>query len=316
MRILITGVAGFVGPHLVDYLTTVVPGAKIWGLVWTADGGKAPESVTTVRGDLTEISSLTEALEESRPDVVFHLAAASSVASSWARPGRFLEINAVGTVNLLEAVRTLGLSPRIVVSSSAEIYGPVPPDEQPIQESCPLRPVSPYAASKAAQDLLTAQYFLGFGLPTIRLRLFHHTGPRRPPQFVASSFAHQIVRIERGLDAPSLAVGNLEAVRDFSDVRDIARAYWMAANKGRPGEAYNVCSGHGVRIREVLDLLLGKARIAVETEVDPSRLRAADIPRLVGDHSRFTEATGWRPEIPLEQTLDDLLEWWRGEIPE
>jgi GDP-4-dehydro-6-deoxy-D-mannose reductase len=316
VRILITGVTGFVGPHLVDYLTTVVSDAKIWGLVWTTDGGAAPETVITVPGDLTEISSLIDALEESRPDVVFHLAAASSVASSWSRPGRFLEINAVGTVNLLEAVRTLGLSPRIVVSSSAEVYGTVPPDQQPIQESCPLRPVSPYAASKAAQDLLTAQYFLGFGLPTVRLRLFHHTGPRRPPQFVASSFAHQIVRIEKGLDAPRLAVGNLEAVRDFSDVRDIARAYWMAANDGRPGEAYNVCSGHGVRIREVLDLLLGKAQIAVETEVDPARLRAADIARLVGDRGRFTEATGWRPEIPIEQTLEDLLEWWRGEISE
>jgi GDP-4-dehydro-6-deoxy-D-mannose reductase len=253
-------------------------------------------------------------LDQVRPDIIFHLAAASSVASSWDHPGRFLEVNAVGTVNLLEVARTLDLDTRVVVSSSAEVYGAVPTDQQPITEDSPLEPLSPYAASKAAQDLLAAQYYHGYGMPTIRLRLFHHTGPRRPTQFVASSFAHQIARIERGLDPPRLAVGNLEAVRDFTDVRDIARAYWLAAVRGIPGDAYNVCSSRRTSIRRVLDMLLAHSEVEVEVEVDPNRLRAADIPCLVGNHSKFSDTTGWQPEIPLVETLGDLLNWWREEL--
>lgn len=314
MRILITGISGFVGPYLARHITKTAPEAEIWGLVWAADPVKDSSSVELVDGDLTDISTLTTALNKVRPTIIFHLAAASSVASSWDHPGRFLEVNAVGTVNLLEAARTLDLDTRVVLSSSAEVYGAVPTDQQPITEDSPLEPLSPYAASKAAQDLLAAQYYNGYGMPTIRLRLFHHTGPRRPTQFVASSFAHQIARIERGLDPPRLAVGNLEAVRDFTDVRDIAQAYWLAATRGKPGAAYNVCSNRGTSIRHVLDMLLEHSEVDVEVEVDPNRLRAADIPCLVGDHSRFSDATDWQPEIPLENTLGDLLDWWRQNI--
>ncbi len=314
MRILITGISGFVGPYLAQHIAETASEAEVWGLVWAADPAKAPPSVENIAGDLTDISSLTTALNQVRPDIIFHLAAASSVAISWDHPGRFLEVNAVGTVNLLEVARTLDLDTKVVVSSSAEVYGAVPMDQQPITEDAPLAPLSPYAASKAAQDLLTAQYFHGYGLPTIRLRLFHHTGPRRPTQFVASSFAHQIARIERGLDPPRLAVGNLEAVRDFTDVRDVARAYWLAATHGVPGEAYNVCSSRRTSIRRVLDMLLAHTEIEVEVDIDPNRLRAADIPCLVGDYSKFSETTGWQPEIPLVQTLGDLLDWWREEL--
>jgi GDP-4-dehydro-6-deoxy-D-mannose reductase len=314
VRILITGISGFVGPYLAEHITEIAPEAEVWGMVWAADPAKAPSSVQQVEGDLTDISSLTIALDQVRPDIIFHLAAASSVASSWEHPGRFLEVNAVGTVNLLEVVRTLGLGAKIVVSSSAEVYGVVPTNKQPITEDAPLAPLSPYAASKAAQDLLTAQYYHGYGMSTIRLRLFHHTGPRRPTQFVASSFAYQIARIERGLDPPRLAVGNLEAVRDFTDVRDVARAYWLAATRGIPGDAYNVCSSRRTSIRRVLDMLLAHSEVEVEVEVDPNRLRAADIPYLVGDHSRFSETTGWHPEIPLVETLGDLLGWWRSQV--
>ena len=314
MRILITGISGFVGPYLARHIAKTAPEAEVWGLVWEADPAKAPSSVQQVKGDLTDISSLTTALDQVRPDIIFHLAAASSVASSWDHPGRFLEVNAVGTVNLLEVARTLDLDTRVVVSSSAEVYGAVPTDQQPITEDSPLEPLSPYAASKAAQDLLAAQYYHGYGMPTIRLRLFHHTGPRRPTQFVASSFAHQIARIERGLDPPRLAVGNLEAVRDFTDVRDIARAYWLAAVRGIPGDAYNVCSSRRTSIRRILDMLLAHSEVEVEVEVDPNRLRAADIPCLVGNHSKFSDTTGWQPEIPLVETLGDLLNWWREEV--
>jgi GDP-4-dehydro-6-deoxy-D-mannose reductase len=314
VRILITGISGFVGPYLAQHIAEIAPEAEIWGMVWAADPAKAPSSVRQVEGDLTDIASLTTVLGQVRPDIIFHLAAASSVASSWDHPGRFLEVNAVGTVNLLEVARTLDLGAKVVVSSSAEVYGAVPRDQQPITEDAPLAPLSPYAASKAAQDLLTAQYYHGYGMSTIRLRLFHHTGPRRPTQFVASSFAHQIARIERGLDPPRLAVGNLEAIRDFTDVRDVARAYWLAATRGIPGDAYNVCSSRRTTIRSVLDMLLAHSEVEVEVEVDPKRLRAADIPCLVGSHSKFSETTGWQPEIALVETLGDLLNWWRSQI--
>jgi GDP-4-dehydro-6-deoxy-D-mannose reductase len=314
MRVLITGVSGFVGPYLAEHIGKVSPEAEIWGLVWAADTSAAPPMVRPIEGDLTDLSSLTAALDRARPDVVFHLAAASSVASSWDNPSHYLQVNAVGTVNLLEAIRTNHSQARVVVSSSAEIYGAVPLAEQPITEHAPLVPLSPYAASKAAQDLLTAQYYHGYGLATVRLRLFHHTGPRRPPQFVASSFARQIARVERGLDPPRLAVGNLEAVRDFTDVRDVARAYWLAATEGVAGDAYNICSGRRTSIRRVLELLIASSGLEVEIEIDPARLRAADIPCLVGDHSRFSDVTGWQPEIPLVETLADLLQWWRQNV--
>jgi GDP-4-dehydro-6-deoxy-D-mannose reductase len=314
MRILITGVSGFVGPYLVRHISETEPDHEIWGLVWTSDQIQIPSSIQRVEGDLTDLKSLAAALDQARPDVVFHLAAASSVASSWKHPGRFLEVNAVGTVNLLESIRALDRDTRVVVASSGEIYGIVPIDQQPIREDTPLAPLSPYAASKAAQDLLTAQYFHGFGMDTVRLRLFHHTGPHRPPLFVASNFARQIARIEQGLDPPKLSVGNLEAIRDFTDVRDVARAYWLAATRGVAGDAYNVCSSRLTSIRQLLEALLAQSHTRVAVEVDPSRLRAADIPHLVGDHNRFSEATGWQANIPLEQTLGDLLDWWRDEV--
>jgi GDP-4-dehydro-6-deoxy-D-mannose reductase len=199
-----------------------------------------------------------------------------------------------------------------VVATSAEIYGAVARENQPIRESSPLLPISPYAASKAAQDLIAAQYHRGYNLRTVRLRLFPHTGPGRPPQFAASAFARQIARIERGLDEPVLSVGNLEAVRDFTDVRDVARAYWAAAIRGQPGEAYNVGSGRGVSIRWVIDQRVARSTAEIEIRVDPERLRPADIACLIADTSLFAATTGWKPQIQLEQTMTDLLDWWRS----
>lgn len=314
MKILITGVTGFVGRHLVKHLHNEVPDAEIWGLVWEEDPARVPADVKRLTGDLTLPSSLARNLEQVRPDVIFHLAGATSVASSWQQPDRSFQVNAIGTLNLLEALRSLGVDPTVVVATSAEIYGAVPRENQPIREDAPLSPISPYATSKAAQDLIAAQYHRGFNQRTIRLRFFPHTGPGRPPQFAASAFARQIARIERGLDPPVLAVGNLDPIRDFTDVRDIARAYWSAADRGQPGEAYNVGSGRGISIRDVLEHLLSRSTASIEVEIDPDRLRLADIACLVADASRFTAATGWRPEIPLEQTLDDLLDWWRTTV--
>ncbi len=311
MRVLITGITGFVGPYLADHIAEAAPEAEVCGLVWPGDSAPPPPGVRTVAGDLTDRSSLETALGEAAPDLIFHLAAASSVETSWQHPDQAFEINVVGTVNLFQALQTCNLNPKTVVISSAEVYGRIEGDEQPIREETPLQPVSPYGGSKAAQDLAAYQYFEHCGLPTVRLRSFHHTGPGRPANFVASSFAQQIAKIEAGLIEPRLFVGNLEAIRDFSDVRDVVRAYWLAALHAEPGKAYNICSGNGNIVRRLLEILLDQSSAEVKVEVDPDRLRPADIPFLVGNHDRFVEATGWRPEIPLEKTLGDLLDWWR-----
>ncbi len=318
MRILITGITGFAGRYLAELLVERVPEATLWGLVrWDSEAealGPIAPLVRFVEGDLTDAPSILRALRAARPDVVLHLAAASTVSSSWVTPSEVLQVNAIGQVHLLEGLRTLDQNPRIVIASSGEVYGAVPEDALPITEDAPLAPVSPYGVAKAAQDLLAAQYATAYAMDIVRLRLFNHTGPRRPSRFVASSFARQIAEIEAGMRPPRIEVGNLDVVRDLSDVRDVVRAYWRAATSGKTGSVYNVCSGRGVTIRQVLDILLASTDATVEVRVDPGRLRTADIPALVGDSSRFRQATGWEPVIPLEQTLLDLLEWWRREV--
>jgi GDP-4-dehydro-6-deoxy-D-mannose reductase len=318
VRVLITGVAGFVGTWLAEHVVANHPEAEVWGIDrWDTnrDELRAIEPlVRFVAADLADASSLLRALQAARPEVVFHLAASSTVSSSWGTPAEILQVNAVGQVHLLEAMRNLELEPVTVVACSGEAYGRVPAEECPVREERPLAPVSPYGVSKATQDLLAYQYHVSFGLPTVRLRLFNHSGPRRPDRFSESSFARQIAEIEKELRPPLLEVGDLDVVRDITDVRDVARAYWLAAACGRPGEVYNVCTGRPVSIRQVLDLLLSMSEERVRVQVDPGRLRPADIPVLYGDHGRFTAATGWEPIIPLEQTLLDLLNWWRARV--
>ncbi len=318
MRVLITGVTGFAGRHLATLLVEQHRDTEVWGLSrWDSprENLRPLEAVLTlVDGDLTDAGSLVRALQSSKPDVLIHLAAASTVSSSWATPTEVMAVNVLGTINLLEAVRTLDLNPVIVLAGSAEAYGTVAGDELPVRETQHFHPVSPYGVSKAAVDLLGHQYRAAYGLRAVRLRLFNHTGPGRPDRFVASSFARQIAEIERGLRSPVLEVGNLDVVRDFTDVRDVARAYWAAAVHGEPGAAYNVCSGRPVSIRHLLDALCGLSTADVEVHVDPGRLRTAEIPVLYGDPQAFTTATGWEPTIPLAQTLHDILEWWRKRV--
>ncbi|MCP4900833.1 MAG: GDP-mannose 4,6-dehydratase [bacterium] len=318
MRILITGVTGFVGSYLAEHLLERQTDAEVWGLVrWSSKRdqlGPLEDVVRLVDADLTDASSLVRAMQAARPDVVFHLAGASTVASSWTTPAEIFNVNTIGQIHLFEAMRTLNIEPITVIASSAEAYGRTGSTSSPLDEAAPFEPVSPYGVSKAAQDLLAQQYFAGYALPTVRLRLFNHTGPRRPDRFVASSFARQIAAIERGEQPPRLLVGDLNAVRDFTDVRDIARAYWLAAMHGKPGEAYNVCSGKPVSIRSLLDRLMVFTEEEVEIQVDPGRLRAAEITRLYGSATRFKEATGWEPVIPFDQTLLDMLNWWRQRV--
>jgi GDP-4-dehydro-6-deoxy-D-mannose reductase len=257
---------------------------------------------------------LKKCLKDIKPDYIFHLAAQSFVPTSWRLPAETLSINAVGQVHLFEAVLDLGLAPRIQVAGSSEEYGQVNPDEIPMKETNPLRPLSPYAVSKVTQDLLGYQYFRSYGLHVVRTRGFNHTGPRRGEVFVTSNFAKQIAEIEAKKKAPVIQVGNLEAKRDFTDVRDMVQAYWLSLEKGQAGEVYNLGTGRAYAMQEVLDLLLSLSKVKVKVEVDPARLRPSDVPILLPDCSKFMSLTGWKPKIPFAKTLEDLLNYWRERV--
>lgn len=318
MRVLITGITGFAGSHLAEHILARHPGVEVYGIRrWRSrmdNVGHLLDRIRLIEADLKDTSSLERCLAEAQPDRIFHLAAQSFVPASWRYPAETFAINAVGQINLFEALLRLGLSPRIQVAGSSEEYGRVFPEEVPMKETNPLRPLSPYAVSKAAQDLLGYQYFMSYGLPIVRTRGFNHTGPRRGDVFVTSAFARQIAEIEKGKRGPVIKVGNLEAKRDFSDVRDIVEAYWLSLEKGVPGEVYNIGSGVARSIGELLEALLSLSSVKARIEVDPARLRPSDVPILLADSSRFVALTGWRPVIPFEQTLRDLLDYWRQRV--
>jgi GDP-4-dehydro-6-deoxy-D-mannose reductase len=314
-RVLVTGVTGFAGSHLVDYMLTRGD-CEIFGIQrWrsrTENIEHFMDRISLSECDLRDASSTRDMLEKVRPDWIFHLAAQSFVPTSWTAPSESLTTNILGQVNLFEAVRRLQLPCRIQLACSSEEYGMVYPDEVPIRETNPLRPLSPYAVSKVAQDLLGYQYWMSWKVDSVRTRGFNHEGPRRGPVFVASDFAKQIADIERGRKPAVLNVGNLDAKRDFTDVRDMVRGYWLALEKGESGEVYNLCRGQAWSIREVLDLLLGMTKTRIEVRQDPARLRPSDVPILLGDCSKFTQVSGWKLSIPFEQTLRDMLEYWRA----
>jgi GDP-4-dehydro-6-deoxy-D-mannose reductase len=318
MRALITGITGFAGSHLAELLLAEHSEVEVWGTYrWRSRMDNVDHLVDRVRlveADLRDFASLHRMLDIVRPERIFHLAAQSFVPSSWSAPAETLSTNIEGQANLFEAIRALKLDPVIQIACSSEEYGLVLPDEVPIRETNPFRPLSPYAVSKVGQDMLAYQYFRSYGLKTVRTRGFNHTGPRRGDVFVTSNFAKQIARIEAGLQEPVIEVGNLEAVRDFTDVRDMVRAYWLATERATAGEAYNVASGEGISIRSLLDRLLSHSPTEVEVRVDPARLRPSDVEVLIGDASRFRSETGWEPRIPLDQTLVDVLDYWRARL--
>lgn len=318
MRVLVTGITGFVGSHFAEY--ALARGARVWGSYrWrskTENIEAIRDRVTLVECDLRDVSSVQHLVAVAEPDAIVHLAGQSYVHASWKAPVETIATNVIGQVNLLEAIRARGpRAPRFLVIGSSEEYGLVHPHELPITEENPLRPLSPYAVSKVAQDLLGYQYFKSYGLPIVRARAFNHEGPRRGHVFVTSDFARQIAEIEAGRREPEVLVGNLQAVRDFTDVRDIVRGYWLLLERGEPGEVYNLCSGRGWTIQEVLDLLLSEATVRpIKVREDVARLRPSDVPVLIGDASKIRAALGWAPEIPFERTLRDLLQYWRERV--
>ena len=347
MRVLITGVTGMAGSHLAEYVLAQHPDATVLGTYrWRSkldnleDLGRAgrlnalqpnalkdgrvevqPAALNLVECDLLDAWSVRTMIDALQPDRIFHLAAQSFVPASWSQPDQTMRINVEGQINLFEAVRRTVPGALIHIAGSSEQYGLVREDETPIKETNPLRPLSPYAVSKIAQEQLAYQYAQSYRLRTVSTRGFNHTGPRRGHVFVTSTFALQIAEIEAGTQPPVLYVGDLSSRRDWTDVRDMVRAYWLAldglaAGKFEPGAVFNVGSGVARSVQEMLDILLELANVQVEVRVDPTRLRPSDVALLHADASRFRAATGWAPQIPFRQTMADLLDYWRARVRE
>jgi GDP-mannose 4,6-dehydratase len=320
-KVFITGIGGFVGSHLADFILENFPNVQVLGLVrwWEPKDniGHILDKVKLCYGDLVDMPSLETILREEKPDVIFHLAAQSYVDFSFLAPITTLDTNVIGTANLLETVKKLkiglGYDPIIQIASSSECYGQVKKEEVPIKESNPFRPASPYAVSKVAEDMLSFQYWLSWKIRTIRTRMFTHTGPRRGEVFVESNFAKQIAAIEMGLQEPVVKVGNLDSVRTFLDIKDAIRAYWLLVNKCSPGEVYNVGGKETMTVGEMLNKLLELSTVKnIKVEIDQARLRPSDVTLQIPCIDKFVETTGWQPEIKFDQTLQDILNYWRN----
>ncbi|MDQ3810501.1 MAG: GDP-mannose 4,6-dehydratase [Chloroflexota bacterium] len=344
MRVLITGITGMAGSFLAEYLAdqhrdVEVFGTFRWrskldnlqdlrsrGLLNVLDEGQRitdqhglrrfarPGKITVIDCELQDASAVRGVIRAVQPDRIFHLAAQSFVPTSWTAPAATLTNNITSQVNLFEAVREARLDPVIHIAGSSEEYGLVYPHEAPIKESNPLRPLSPYAVSKVGQEMLAIQYFRSYGMKCVVTRAFNHTGPRRGQVFATSSFAKQIAEIEAGLREPVIDCGDLDSRRDWTDTRDMVRAYWLATERGQPGEVYNVGTGTCMRVGEMLEILLSHSHAQITKEQDPSRLRPSDVRLLLANVDKFKKATAWEPMIPFEQTMADLLGYWRQRV--
>ena len=317
MRVLITGITGLIGSHLADFLLTQ-PGVEVSGFKrWRSPDANIRQLSGCVRmleGDVEDPFSVAAAIEQVRPERIFHLAAQSYPSESWGAPATTLQANVLGTLNVLEAARRVVPEARIHLAGSASVYGLIRPDEVPITEDRPLRPLSPYGVSKAAQEMLGYQAFKSWNQQVYLTRSFIHIGPRQDARPAAQTFARQIAEAEAGLREPVVQVGNLETRRDFLDVADVVQALWALVERGVPGEVYNLCSGRAPAISELLDLYLGLARIPLEVRQDPERMRPADEPILLGDNTKLCDATGWQPQVPIEESARRILEHWRAVV--
>ena len=305
---LITGGAGFVGSHLIDLLGN--EGGRV--VAWHRPGGTSPRqdgppNLTWQPIDLLDAAQVHRAIADIKPSAIYHCAGAAHVGRSWADAASTLATNVRGTHHLLEGVRRARVAAKVVIPSSAMVYAPA---EKAFEEDDPLVPGNPYALSKLAQEMEGTRA-IADGVEVKIARAFNHLGPRQDPFFVASGFARRIADIEAGRWEPEIAVGNLDARRDLTDVRDTVRAYRLILEQGAVGRPYNVCSGRAITIRELLDRLLARTRVPIRVRIDPSRYRPNDVPLMLGDPTRIQSELGWLPEIPLDRTLDDVLEDWR-----
>ncbi len=317
MRILITGITGPVGSALADYLLTL-PNIELHAFKrWRSDTrpiAHLREQLTFHEGDIEDPFSLAHALKRVQPDRIYHLASQSYPSASWDAPIATMRANVEGTINLLEAVRQYCADARVHIACSSAQYGWVHPEDTPIVETHPQRPLSPYGVSKVAAELTGLQYYENYGLHTVITRSFNLVGPHQGDRCSIQTFCQQMVAIERGLQEPVLLVGNLEPRRDFSHTTDAARALWLLLEHGQPGQVYNLCSGHAVRIGDIVDIVRRQGHIPTEVRIDPARLRPADEPLLVGDNSKLRAATGWEPRIDMEQIVAELLAYWRKRL--
>lgn len=315
MRVLITGMNGFAGSHLADFLLTQ-PATELFGagIGGTAHLAHLHGRITFTHANLTDARVVEDLLTRTQPARIYHLAGQAFAPLSWQDPWTTLETNIRAQVNVLDAVARRVPAARVLVIGSLDEYGRVEPHDLPITEATPLRPDSPYGVSKVAQDFLGLQYFLSHQLHVVRVRPSNHIGPRQNEQFVAANFAKQIAEIERGARAPVLRVGNLDAQRDFTDVRDMVRAYHLALEHGAPGDVYNIGSARAVTIRTLVELLLQHSRVTIRVEQDSARLRPSDTPVLYCSAEKLRAQTGWTPTIPLAQSVRDILDYWRNHL--
>lgn len=308
MKSLIIGGAGFVGGYLARHLLTLGHEVAIT---------KIPSEQTAAAGvsvydlDIRDQDAVSEVLKNVRPDMVFHLAAQSSVAVSWKHPQLTADINIKGILNVLDGLRRYGGNPRVLLVGSGEEYGYVLPEETPVRETNPVRPGNIYAATKACQNMVGRIYAQAYDLDLVMVRPFNHIGPNQSPVFVAADFCKQAAEIEAGMREAVIRVGNLNVRRDFTDVRDVVRAYALLVQKGQAGETYNIGSGHAVRIGDILRTILDQSAASIRVEVDSEKLRPADVPVMEADISKMQRLTGWKPQIRLEQTIEDMLGYWR-----
>ena len=320
-RILITGITGFVGSHLADLAlekNCKIFGLKRWNLSRMRNVKHLIDKINWIDCDITDPVSVKKAIEKANPDKIFHLAAESFVSPSWDHPSHYMDVNYKGTVNILEAIRELKINPRILIPGSGEEYGDIPENELPITEKTTLIPVNPYAVTKIAQDLISHVYNITYGLNVIRVRAFNHEGPRRDNVFGIPWFAYQIAKIEKGLQEPIIKTGHIEDKRNFTHIRDMVEAYWIAIEKCIPGELYLIGSDEPEKIytyRQVVEILIKLSSVNdIKIERDEKYVRPTSVPRLIGDTSKFRELTGWSAKIPIEKILQDTLDYWRNYV--
>jgi len=322
MNILITGISGFAGSFLAEYIlkaqSSELKAQSLFGTVFSARESSNLQNIEDqlhlFAGDLSDRGFVKKVLDESCPDLIFHLAAIAFVGESLKNPEKVILNNIQIQLNLLEEIRAQGLKPKILIVGSADEYGLVAPADNPLSENQPLLPVSPYGLSKLAQDMMGYVYYKSFNLPIVRVRPFNHIGPRQSPQFVVPAFAKQIAEAEANLIKPEVRVGNLSAKRDFTDVRDMVKAYWLALQKGDLGEVYNLGSGKAYEIGWVLKTLISMSKKEIRIKIDPSRLRAVDLPVTMCNQQKFAAQTLWKPTFSIEETLLDTLNFWRVQI--